>query len=294
MQVPERLPDRTREVCSGDCKPSKYEDGHKGGSYFCYNLLAELDTPGEFYLNRSDAALYIWPLNPSQYGFANVTASKLKNIVEVGSGAKAVEFRGLHFRHSRMSAVVMTDAHDSLITGGSVGLVGAMGVNISGGTNNTVASVIVTGCGSGGVFLDGGDRSTLTPSNHSLIDSEIRGNSRWVYAMCPAVFLGGVNQTVHNTAISDHPHCGVWVQGNDHTFEDNKVSDVCTLALDSGALYAGRDYTYRGNRVVDNTFSHGNYTSSPPLLVIHNGRLLTDCLCFQSALSPVTIRRLCI
>ena len=27
--VPEALPDRTKEVCSGDCKPSKYEDGHK-------------------------------------------------------------------------------------------------------------------------------------------------------------------------------------------------------------------------------------------------------------------------
>jgi hypothetical protein len=131
-----------------------------------------------------------------------------------------------------------------------------MGVNISGGTNNSVRSVVVTGCGSGGVFLDGGDRPTLTPANHSLIDGEVRGNSRWVYAMCPAVFLGGVNQTVHNTEITDHPHISVWVQGNDHTFEGNNVSNVCTWALDSGALYSGRDYTYRGNRVTGNAFSH--------------------------------------
>lgn len=70
--VPEALPDRTKEVCSGDCKPAKYEDGHKGGSYYCYNVLAELDTPGEYYLNRSDGALYIWPLNPAQCMSCNV------------------------------------------------------------------------------------------------------------------------------------------------------------------------------------------------------------------------------
>eukprot|EP01045_Picozoa_sp_COSAG04_P041259 COSAG04_NODE_12459_length_651_cov_2.028986_2_plen_46_part_01 len=26
----------------------------QGGSYYCYNLVAELDSPGEYYLNRSD------------------------------------------------------------------------------------------------------------------------------------------------------------------------------------------------------------------------------------------------
>eukprot|EP01043_Picozoa_sp_COSAG02_P007968 COSAG02_NODE_247_length_27137_cov_61.275057_14_plen_555_part_00 len=244
--VPEALADRTKEVCSGDCKPSKYDDAHKGGSYYCYNLLAELDAPGEMYLNRSSGTLYIWPLNPAQYGFANVTASKLQSIVSISGGAKDIQLRGLHFRHTRDAAVVVRDTHDILIHGGSVGLAGSMGVNISGGTNVTVSEVTVFGCGSGGVFLDGGDRPSLTPSGHSLIGSEIRNNSRWVYAMCPAVFLGGVNQSVRNTTISLHPHISVWVQGNDHTFEENNISDVCTWALDSGALYSGRDYTYRG------------------------------------------------
>ena len=65
----------------------------------------------------------------------------------------------------------MTDAHDSLIKGGSVGLVGGMGLNISGGTNNTVDSVAVTGCGSGGVFLDGGDR----PTDYSAVQPPASG-----------------------------------------------------------------------------------------------------------------------
>jgi hypothetical protein len=40
-QVPEAQPDRTREICSGDCLPKA------GGAYYCYNLLGELDEPGE-------------------------------------------------------------------------------------------------------------------------------------------------------------------------------------------------------------------------------------------------------
>jgi hypothetical protein len=75
--------------------------------------------------------------------------------------------------------------------------------------------------------------------------------------MVPSVFMGGVNTTAHGNTISQHPHNAVWMQGNDHTFgPGNRLSEICSWALDSGALYSGRDYTYRGNSVVGNSFSH--------------------------------------
>jgi hypothetical protein len=71
------------------------------------------------------------------------------------AGAKGIELRGLHVRHARSAAVVVQDAHDTLIDSGSVALAGSMGVNVSGGSNVTVSNVHVFGCGSGktNVFL---------------------------------------------------------------------------------------------------------------------------------------------
>eukprot|EP01048_Picozoa_sp_COSAG05_P025911 COSAG05_NODE_6818_length_897_cov_13.698795_1_plen_261_part_10 len=201
-RIPQKLPDRTSEVCSGDCLPAAYTDSKKGGSYYCYNLLAELDTPGEYYLNRSAGSLYVWPVAgstnqcececilllsysgmnfiwrkprrecvvwivhallfccfllsatslsfmqcagvlPAVDGRANVTASRLQHLIRV-TGAKNVVFQGLHLRHARMAGAIFHDAVDSILSGGSVAMIGGMGVNISGGTNCSVDGLSVS------------------------------------------------------------------------------------------------------------------------------------------------------
>ena len=171
-RIPPKLPDRTSEVCSGDCLPAAYTDSKKGGSFYCYNLLAELDTPGEIYLNRSAGALYIWPLagSTNQYGRANVTSSRLRHLIRV-TGAKGVVFQDLHLRHARMAGVVFQDATDSVLSRGSVSMIGGMGVNISGGWNCTVEGLSVSDTGAGGVFMDGGDRPSLTAAEHTYVRS---------------------------------------------------------------------------------------------------------------------------
>jgi hypothetical protein len=51
----------------------------------------------------------------------------------------------------------------------------------------------------GGVALGGGDRATLTPSNHRLVDSDIGFTDEWVKYEVPAVSQQGVGTTVaHN------------------------------------------------------------------------------------------------
>jgi len=50
----------------------------------------------------------------------------------------------------------------------------------------------------------------------------------------------------------------VWVQGNDHTVANNDLHDGCQEGLDSGAVYSGREWTYRGNQFVGNRVSNIN------------------------------------
>jgi hypothetical protein len=47
----------------------------------------------------------------------------------------------------------------------------------------------------------------------------------------------------------DAPHTAVLFTGNAHTVEYNEIHHVCQFSSDAGAIYTGRDWGYRGNRV---------------------------------------------
>ena len=59
--------------------------------------------------------------------------------------------------------------------------------------------------------------------------------------------LNGVGNVARNNEISSAPHMAVGIHGNDHVFELNVISNVCTSSDDAGALYKGRNPSCRGN-----------------------------------------------
>ena len=54
-------------------------------------------------------------------------------------------------------------------------------------------------------MMYGGDRQTLTPSNHRVSNSTLHRNQRWVMNYAPTVFLGGVGNSVAGSEIYDSP-----------------------------------------------------------------------------------------
>ena len=58
------------------------------------------------------------------------------------------------------------------------------------------------------------------------------------------------------------PHQGTFISGNEHSLEGSYLHDLVQAASDSGAVYMGRDFTYRGNRIVGNTFHRINTVDS--------------------------------
>jgi hypothetical protein len=78
----------------------------------------------------------------------------------------------------------------------------------------------------------------------------------FVWANAPLVFVGGVGQAVLGNEINNGTHQAVWVQGNDHVISSNRIHDVVQQTTDSGAVYGGREWTYRGNQIVNNSFTN--------------------------------------
>jgi hypothetical protein len=230
--------------------------GFRKGQRFCFlNLLEELDQPGEWYLDRQTRVLYFWPPAP----LLKVQGSPPETLLSLLSepllnltGVSHVTFRGLILEATRSSAVQIQGGASNSIAGCLIRNIGNHGVTIAGGTGHGVISCDIFDTGDGGVSLEGGNRQTLQPGGHFVENCHFARQGRWSKCYVPAVLIGGVGQRASHNLIHDHPHCAILFNGNDHLVEFNEIHHIALETGDVGAIYTGRDYTYRGNRIRHN------------------------------------------
>jgi hypothetical protein len=226
----------------------------KGQRIYFLNILEELDSPGEWYMDRSSGILYFWP--PEGLDGARATVSVIESPLISLRGASHVRIRGLTLEYTRGSAMAIEGGEDNRVQYCLIRNIGNNGVVIEGGRSHAVEDCEICSTGDGGVKVSGGDRKTLTPSGHRVYNNHIHHIGRWSKCYVPAVFAGGVGVTVSHNLIHDHPHCAVLFNGNEHVIEYNEIHDVCLETGDVGAIYTGRDYTYGGNIIRYNYLHH--------------------------------------
>jgi len=229
--------------------------GYTGGKRFrIFNLLEELDAPGEWHLDRRTGILYFWPPRPLREGRVFVSTSA-QPIVSI-QGASHLVLRGLILEAARGDGLAITEGTNILVAGCTIRNVGRCGVVIRGGSRNGVQGSEICGTGETGVVLEGGDRKTLTPAGHFAVNNHIHDYARWCRTYRPGVLVSGVGQRVAHNRIHDAPHNAILLGGNEHLIEYNEIYRVCRETGDAGAFYMGRDWTMRGNIVRYNLFHH--------------------------------------
>lgn len=257
----------------------------KGQRFYFLNVLEELDQPGEWFLDRAAGKLYFWP--PSDVGPLqgdSVTAgarrdraasngrrsgndgtvqpvteallSLLEQPLLALNEVSHVTFRGLILEATRGSAVSIRGGESNRLVACAIRNIGNYGVVIEGGRGHRVEACDVENTGDGGVSLSGGDRQTLTPSGHAVENCHFQRQGRWSKCYVPAILMNGVGHRAAHNLIHDHPHCAILFNGNDHGIEFNEIHHIALETGDVGAIYTGRDYTYRGNRIRHNFIHH--------------------------------------
>jgi hypothetical protein len=236
-------------------KPPYHGYGYRKGQWFyVFNLLAELDRPGEWYLDRSTGILYFWPPAPLEQNTAVV--SILPTLVAM-KGASRVTFQGMTLEACRETAIEVSGGSHVLIAGCTIRNTGRHAVSMS-GTENGVVGCDIYETASGGISLNGGDRRTLTSAKLYADNNHIHHFSRWDRVYQPGISLGGVGNRASHNLIENVPHMAMGFSGNDHLIEFNEIHSVCYESNDAGAIYAGRDWTMRG------TIIRNNYSRSAP------------------------------
>lgn len=216
----------------------------KGQWYYAFNLLSELDSPGEWYLDRETGILYFWPPTPVEQG--TVVVSVLDKAIAATNVSNAA-FQKLTFEACRGTAITISGGAHVYVAGCVIRNVGGGAVSIADATDSGVKGCDIYQTGHGGISLSGGDRTTLTPANLVAENNHIHHYGRWSRMYQPAVGLNGVGNRVAHNLIHDAPHMAIMFGGNDHLIEYNEIYNVCEESNDAGAMYAGRNWTMRGH-----------------------------------------------
>jgi len=232
--------------------------------WYAFNLLEELDRPGEYYIDQARKILYFYPPRPLDENVRIVLSALDAPVVRI-QDASHIRLRGLIFEATRDTAVVVNGGEDVRIQACEVRNCRRLGIDVQGGKRHVVEACDIHDTGVGGVVLTGGDRRTLTPGGHQVRNCRIWRFSRLQLTYANAVLLKGVGHRAAHNLIHDAPHQAIGIHGNDHVFEYNIVHDVCMETDDCGAFYKGRNPSCRGNIVrwnfwynIGSPMGHGN------------------------------------
>lgn len=226
----------------------------KGQRFFARNLLCELDSPGEYYLDRKAGKIYLYP--SGERDFEAIVSLLEVPIIQV-SKAHGVHLRHLHIGAGRSSGVLLSGCVAVDVVACNISNVGEAGVVVDGGRACTIVACEVFDTGSSGLVLSGGDRKTLDAAGHLATGNHVHHVSRLRRTYTPAIAINGVGNSATSNHLHHAPHQAISFGGNDHTIARNEIHHVVLETDDSGAIYTcPRDYTSRGTVIRHNYLHH--------------------------------------
>lgn len=215
----------------------------KDAPYYFFNVLEELDAPGEWYLDRGNGVLYIYPPESFSDGSSVELSLSTANIFNVTADYLTID--GFTVKGTRGDAIKVVGNNDTVENCLIKNVAGT--ALLMSGYNNLAYGNEITRTGKGGIYLDGGDRVTLTPGNNRAENNLVHDWSEIYETYQCAFSLDGVGNFCSHNEMYNSPHEAITFAGNNHLIEYNLIHDVNLLTDDGGAIYSGRRWDYYGN-----------------------------------------------
>ncbi len=232
------------------------------GFYF-FNILDELDTTGEYFIDHDNMLLYCWL--PAKPAGTDIHLSVLNDPIISVINLSNISFKGIKFEYTRGSAVLIRNSTKISFNHGSFSNIGTDAISTGNCTGCMISRCKFFNIGASGVILDGGDRVSLVPSNNVVINSEFFHTGRLFRSFNPAINITGVASSVNHCYFHDLPGQAILYQGNDHQITNNNFNAICMEFSDVGAVGTGRDPSSAGTIIANNFFA--NVTCGPELMV---------------------------
>ncbi len=260
-----------------DPKKSEEKAGLTVRGYYAYNLLEEIDQPGEYFIDRKNGILYYYP----DYNFKNqkIELSVLEEPLLTIKNSKNIVVNAIKFTSGRGMGILLENCESVDIQNCKLNSFGTVAISLghplrnntngflqdgspkqwqhtSDNFNINIKSCEIFNTGCGGVILDGGNRRTLEPSGNRVEFCLFQNTDRINQSYSPAIKMFGVGQVVANCSFKKNRHQSISFLGNDHVIEYCRFENICYDADDMGAIYTGRDPSSRGTVIRYNYFKN--------------------------------------
>ncbi|MBP1771055.1 MAG: hypothetical protein H6P99_218 [Holophagaceae bacterium] len=235
-----------------------------GMPFYLYNLLEELTAPGEYFLDRTNARLYLRPQGSGVPG--EILLSTLSSPLVTLRSVSHLSWKGVTFEVAQNHLVDAQSCSYVGFTNCTFRNAGGWGL-LLGGSSNLVDRCDLSQLGKGGIWVCGGDRRTLTASGTVIQNCDIHHYGRLFASYNPGIYVHSITNyaftddcsgiTVQHNEIHHAPHQAIYFQGNNHTIRYNHLHHYCQWSNDAGAIYSQRDFGSQGNLVQFNLIREG-------------------------------------
>ena len=227
-----------------------YGFGRKAGETFqkwrILNIPEEVDEPGEYAIDAAEGRIRAMLPRRTRRLELSLLEAPLLQIED----CRGVTVRGLAFTTARGDGVTVGASTDVRIEHCTLRGLGHQAAVIGGDcTRCGLAACQVYDTGAGGVDLSGGDRKAIVRGDNYVEDCVLHDFNLIEKSNRPGVCMKGLGNRVSRCEIYNSATQAILMLGNDQTVERCDIHDVCQDVEDCGAIYYGRDPTYRGSVV---------------------------------------------
>ncbi|MCL2494666.1 MAG: right-handed parallel beta-helix repeat-containing protein [Oscillospiraceae bacterium] len=242
----------------------------QGGTYYFYNVLEELDEPGEWYLDRDNGTLYLWPPEEN-FDDARIDISLSTETLITGENINNLSFVGLTLQGTRGDGMVL-NGDEILIDHCVVRNLAGSAMSVS-GYGNAVSNNEIYRVGRRGITIDGGEAATLTPGGSKAVNNLVHDFAEVVMTYQGGVNVYGTGNLAAHNEIFSSPHSAMFFGGNNQVLEYNLIYNVCLETDDAGAIYNGRSWHSAWGSVIRNNviYDLGNPGRHPCGIYLDDG-----------------------
>lgn len=224
----------------------------KGRPYYIFNLIEELDVPGEWYIDKDKEILYIYPKTEITDN-TNVCFSTLEvNMIKM-SYAKNIRVEGIIFENSKAAAINISNSENCEVAGCIIRNM-SESAGSAGGKNCGFRSCDVYNIGSSALTVTGGDTTTVEPGGCYVVNCHIYDWAKVKRVYNGAIALTGVGQYAAYNKLHYAPHFAIALSGSNCVIEYNEIFDVVRETADSGSIYDGKKWFAPGSIIRYNYF----------------------------------------
>ncbi len=244
--------------------------------FYIYNIIQELDIPGEWYFDQGTYKLYIYPpegtdmqsddslvqfavLEDNMFTFDEaqyitldgINMSTMLGSAVVTNGAYKIDVRNCDITGTQQKAAIV-DYLDSAFIGATSGGGASEETPMSRECGFSYVNVTDT---NGGIQLNGGSDATLEKGLNYAVGCVFDNFATLNRSYNPAVGMTGTGNIASFCEIKNGPHAGILYYGNEHLMEFLDIYQVVQEASDQGAIFTGANIVDR-DTIIRNSYIH--------------------------------------